>query len=540
MKKRLAILFSLLLVVSSFLVACGGEQESAEAATNGKKVFNTTETAEITTMDASRAKDASSSLPLRNTMEGLYRLGEGDKLEAGMAEGEPVVSPDGLTYTFKIRDAKWSNGDPVTAHDFEYAWKRTLDPATKSQYAFILYDLKNAKEANTGKVALDQVGVKALDDKTLQVQLNRPVPYFQKLLTFYTYLPINKNAVEQYGAKYGLEANTAVYNGPFVLSEWKHEQSYKLTKNETYWDKEAVKLDEVNTKILKDTTAGANLYRTKKLDFARLTSSNVALFQEHEDFGVKQEPAVFYLRFNQKNDVLKNEKARKAIDLAYDKKGIAEIILADGSEPAKYFVPKNFAKDESGKDFREINGTSWTGTRDDAKTLWAEAKEELGIESATLEFLTTDTESAKKISEFIKGELEKRLEGLTVKIKQVPFKQKLELDNKSEYDITMVGWSPDYADPMTFLDMFIQGHNQNNLNYASPEYDELIKTAQQSNDNAVRWEAMAKAEKMLADEAVISPIYQRATSYVLRGKVKNLYMHGIGGEFTYKWVDIQE
>jgi oligopeptide transport system substrate-binding protein len=539
MKRRLAILFSLLLAVSSFLVACGGAGESAEATTDGKKVFNTTEPSEITTMDSSKAKDSSSSLPLRNTMEGLYRLGENDKLEAGMAEGDPVVSPDGLTYTFKIRDAKWSNGDTVKAHDFEYAWKRTLDPKTKSQYAFILYDLKNAKEANTGKVGLDQVGVKALDDKTLQVQLKRPVPYFQKLLTFYSFLPINKNAVEQYGDKYGLEANTTVYNGPFVLSEWKHEQSYKLTKNEMYWDKDVVKLDEVNTKILKDTNASTNLYRTGKLHFSRLTSDNVMLFQNHEDFGIKQDPTIFYLRFNQKNDVLKNQKVRKAIDLVYDKKGIAEIILNNGSEPAKYWVPKNFAKDENGKDFRDINGDAWTGTRADAKQLWAEAKQELGQDNIELRFLTSDTESSKKIAEFIKGELEKHLEGLTIEIDQVPFKQKLELENNSDYDITLVGWGPDYQDPMTFLDMFVQGHTQNNFHFTNDKYDELIKKAQESNDNAVRWAAMAEAEKILADEAIISPIYQRATAYVLESNVKNLYMHAVGGEFTYKWVDIQ-
>ncbi|GGE72155.1 peptide ABC transporter substrate-binding protein [Priestia taiwanensis] len=538
MKKRLAMLFSLSLITSSFLAACSYGNDSADATTGGKKVLNIVEPSEIPTMDSGKAKDAASSLPLRNTMEGLYRVGEGDKIVDGMAEGEPTVSPDGLTYTFKIRDAKWSNGDTVTANDFEYAWKRAIDPATKSQYSFIMFDLKNAKKASKGEVGVDQVGVKALDEKTLEIQLEKPVPYFKNLLTFYTFLPVNKKAVEEHGDKYGTTADTLVFNGPFTMSEWKT-TSYKLVKNDTYWDKDVVKLDEVNTQIIKEVSTAVNLYETNELDFARLTSEHVANYKEHAEFAVRQDPSVFYLRFNQKNDVLKNEKARKAIDLSYNKQGIAETILNNGSVPAKFFVPQNFAKDENGKDFRSLNGDLWTGTTEDAKKLWAEAKKELGKDTMKLEFLTSDTESAKKIAEFIKGDLEKNLAGLTVDIKQVPFKQKLDLEAKSDYQMTMVGWGPDYQDPMTFLDMFVKGHTQNNFNYDNPAYDELIKKAQNSNDNAERWAAMAEAEKMLDAEAVISPIYQRSTAYILKDKVKNLYMHAVGGEFSYKWVDLK-
>lgn len=265
-KKKLSLFLVLLLAVTTFLAACGGNNDTAKDKDGSankpdekkEQVLNLLETQEIPTLDPALATDEVSFIVLNNVMEGLYRLGKDNKPVPGVAESYEV-SQDGKVYTFKLRkDAKWSNGDPVTAHDFVFAWRRVLDPKTASEYAYIMYDIKNAEEINQGKLPVDQLGVKALDDYTLQVELKNPVPYFVSLTVFSSFMPQNEKFVKSQGEKYGLEANTTLYNGPFVLSEWKHEQGWTYKKNPNYWDKDNVKLETINVKVVKDTATAVN------------------------------------------------------------------------------------------------------------------------------------------------------------------------------------------------------------------------------------------------------------------------------------------
>ena len=550
MKKKFSFLLVLLLALSTFLAACGGNDKTSDNGSSGddgdktekkEQVLNLLESSEIPSMDSTLATDSVSFKVMNNVFEGLYRLGENDEPVLGMAAEEPQISEDGKTYTFKIRDAKWSNGEAVTANDFVYAWQKALNPDTGAEYAYIMYDIKNAAKVNAGEVPVEELGVKATDDMTLEVQLETAVPYFKALLSFATFYPQNQKFVESQGDKFGLEADTAIYNGPFTLSEWKHEQSFKLSHNDSYWDADAVKLKEVNFNIVKDTATGVNLYETNKADVAGLSAEFVDKYKSDENFKTKADTSVFFLRLNEGNEVLKNVNARKAIDSAYDKQGMVDVLLNNGSIPAYYLVPKDFVTGPDGTDYREAVGDFGGFDAKKAADYWAKAKEELGKDSIELELLNYDSDSSKKIGEFLKEQLEQNLEGLTVNIKAQPFKQKLELESKGQYDFSFAGWGPDYPDPMTFVDMFVTDGAHNQMGYSNAEYDKLIEQAKGEllDDPEARWQAMVDAEKILFEDQAISPMYQRGSAFLERPYVKGLLRHSFGADASYKWASIE-
>ncbi|QNU24272.1 peptide ABC transporter substrate-binding protein [Geobacillus zalihae] len=550
MKKRFSLFLVLLLALSTFLAACGGgkDNNNAQGGQGGEKpaekkeqVLNLLETQEIPSLDSALATDQVSFIVLNNVMEGLYRLGKDNKPVPGVAESY-TVSEDGKTYTFKLRqDAKWSNGDPVTAHDFVFAWRRVLDPKTKAEYAYIMYDIKNAAAVNTGKLPVDQLGVKALDNYTLQVELENPIPYFISLTVFGTFMPQNEKFVKAQGDKYGLEANTTLYNGPFVLSEWKHEQGWTYAKNPNYWDKDTVKLEKINVKVVKDTATAVNLYETKQADRVGLTAEFVDKYKNDKNFHTKLDPSLYWLRMNTKKEPLNNVNARKAIAMAIDTQAMVDTLLNNGSIPAKFTVPKDFVTGPDGKDFRDANGDLVSYNVDEAKKLWEQAKKELGKDKFTIELLNYDDDVAKKVGEYLKEQLEKNLPGLTVNIKQQPFKQKLELESNMQYELSFSGWGPDYQDPMTFLDLWTTNNPHNQTGWSNAEYDKLIKDAKTTllGDLQARWDAMLKAEKILFEEMPIAPLYQRGRAYLQREYVKDIVIHSFGGDYSYKWAYIE-
>ncbi|WP_379967917.1 peptide ABC transporter substrate-binding protein [Ectobacillus sp. sgz5001026] len=550
-KKKITAVVAPVLVASLALSACGTKDNNTANSGTGKlaakQVLNLTDSAEIPSMDSTLAKDQVSFIVMNNVMEGLYRLDKDQKPTPGVAESY-TKSDDGKTYTFKLRkDAKWSNGDPVTAKDFVYSWKRAVDPATKAEYSYIMFDIKNAQAINQGKASLDTLGVKAIDDNTLEVQLENAVPYFLELTSFGTFYPLNEKFVKAQGDKFGLEASTTLYNGPFVLSDWKHEQSWSYKKNDQYWDNKTVKLTDINVNVVKDVATGVNLYESNQVDRVRLSSEFVDKYKGQKDqFVTEQLASTYFLRLNEKRNgkdtQLANKNLRKAISMAFDKKGLANVILNDGSVSADYLVPKDLVKDSSGKDFRDNKGNLLSTDTAKAKEYFDAAKKDLGTDKITLEFLNYDTETAKKTGEYIKDQLEKNLPGLTVNIKQQPFKQKLELESKQDYEFSLAGWGADYPDPMTFLDMFDSKNAMNEMSYSNPAYDKIIndaKTTLLANPKD-RLDQLANAEKLLLDDAAIAPIYQRGDSYAQRPYVKGIVKHNFGGDYSYKWAYVEE
>lgn len=538
MKRRLATTVSSLLVLSTVLAACGKDSETTTTTPNKdkKQTLRLTTTTEIPSMDSAKTTDSMSFEVLNNVNEGLLRLGEEDAVVDGIAKKDEIdISEDGLKYTFHLRDAKWSNGEPVTANDFVYAWQRAVDPKTASEYSFILYYVKNAEKIFNSELPKDQLGVKAIDDKTLEVTLEQATPYFLQLTTFGTYLPQNQKFVESQGDQYGLEAENVLYDGPFVLSEWKHAESFTLTKNDKYWDKETVKLSEIKYNVVKDTSSAVNLYANGDIDKVMLDSEFVDKYKDNAEYKTQLDARLIFFRFNQKNELFKNEKVRKAFDLAYDKEAITTSILNDGSKPAYWVVPSEWVKGPDQKDFREHNGDFNTYNVEEAQKLWAEAKKELGKDSFELQMLSYDDTTRKKAAEYIAGELTKNLPGLKITVAPQPFEVKLDLEKKLDYDFSFSGWGPDYPDPMTFIDMFISNSAFNEMDYKNPKYDELVGLAKKEVDPQKRWEYMVEAEKVIMNEAGISPIYQRGRAFLQKESVQGIIAHKFGGDFTYKW-----
>ncbi|MGE6398397.1 peptide ABC transporter substrate-binding protein [Bacillus cereus] len=560
--KKLTAVVVPVLAMSVALTACsgsGGEKKTTTTSNSGeekksdikyaaKQVLNRTENQEIPTMDTSKSTDTLGAQILGNTMEGLYRLDKDNKPIPAAAESS-TKSEDGKKYTFKLRkDAKWSNGDPVTAKDFVFGWQRLLDKNTAAEYAFIAYYIKNAEAINKGEKPATELGAKAIDDYTLEVELEKPVPYFLNLLAFPSYYPLNEKFVKEKGDKFGLEADTTVYNGPFVMSSWKHEQGWQLKKNDKYWDNKTVKLEEINYSVVKEVATKVNLYDTGSIDFTLLSGEFVDKYKSNKDeYGEYAESSTFFLRLNQKRNgqdtPLKSKKLREAIALSVDKKGLANVILNNGSKATDQLVPKGLATGPDGKDYQD---TFKNGLKQDTKkaaAAWEEAKKELGKDQVTIELLSYDDGTAKKIADYVKDQIEKNLKGVTINTKIQPFKQKLKLESAQDYEISYAGWSPDYADPMTFIDMFDSKSPYNQMSYSNPKYDELVQKAGNEllSDPKKRWEALGKAEKLfLEEDAGLVPLYQTGRSYVMKPNVKGIVKHNISPEYSFKWAYVTE
>lgn len=553
-----------MLVLSMFLAACGGEEADKEPATPSDKdddtageepaveeeqILNLIAGSEIPTMDSSLVTDSVGFDLLNNVAEGLYRLNQENVAVPAMAEAEPTISEDGLVYTFKIRDAKWSNGDAVTAGDFEFAWKRAMNPDTASEYGPYMMSgvLKNATEISEGSVDFNELGVKALDEKTLEVTLEKPVPYFLSLMAFGTYLPLNEKFVTEQGDAYATNSDALISNGPFTLTEWDGTgSSWSLVKNDQYWDAENVKLTQINYDVVKETATAVNLYKTGEVDRTGLSGEFAAQYANDPELLKEKDSVVFYFKFNQerngKPSPLANKNIREAISKSYNKEDLVNVVLNNGSVAANYLVPAEFTFDENANDFRDINGDLGGYNPEEAKAAWEKGLAELGVTELSLELLGGDSDLSKKMDEYFKSQMEGTLEGLTLNLKQVPFAVRLDLDTAQDYDIQSAGWGPDFQDPYTFMNLFVTDGGNNMMSYSNPKYDELITAAagELATDPEARWNAMAEAEKILiAEDYGISPNYQRGTMQLVKPYVKGVVSHQFGGDYSYKWAFIE-
>jgi len=544
MKKKISYFLSLSVAVSMLLAGCNSSNDKTggTASKSNDQVLNLIGNDELPGLDSSTATDAESFNVLGNVMEGLNTLGKNDAVEPGIAASVDT-NADKTVYTFHLRDAKWSNGDPVTAQDFEYAWKRGADPKTASQYASMFVYLKNGEAVTSGKAKVETLGVKATDPKTLVVTLEKPVPYFESLVTFPTFYPLNQKYVESQGKNYALEAGNLIYDGPFKLTKWDHNVSYTLEKNDTYWDAKDVKLKQINFNIVKDVAATVNLFTTGKVDRVILSSEFVDKYRnDKKDYGTYGTPTTFFLRLNEKRTpALKNANIRKALTYAFNRSDITNGILNNGSTPIGGIVPANFVK-ASGSDFHQANGDLVGYDKAKATQYWQQGLKELGKKDLTLELLGVDDDTNKKVEEYLQGALTSALPGLTINLKQVPFKQKLDSETKQDYDISLGGWGPDYLDATTFLNLFNSKSEFNQMSYNDPKYDDLMNKANKDylTDIPKRDQALLDAEKILIQEdAAIIPLYQRSRAYLMNPKVDGLIVHNLAPDYTYKYVTIK-
>jgi oligopeptide transport system substrate-binding protein len=501
-----------------------------------KQVLNLVEKAEPINLDTAKLIDDSSVKIVTNVMEGLMRLDKDNRPVPGMAADFPKVSADKKTYTFQLRDAKWSDGKPVTAYDFEYAWKRALNPETKSAYAFILYPIQGAEEYHTGKGSAEEVGVKVLDEKTLQVRLKEPIPYFLSLTSFITYSPQRKDIVEKYGDQYAEDADKMVYNGPFVLSEWEHQHSYRFVKNKNYWDRDHVFLDEVNVRIVPDSEEAMSMYVSNRADVVMLNNDLIEAFKDSKEFVTADSGTIYFLRFNTDFSIFRNQKIRQAFSLAVEReelvaKGLIDDIPAGGMVPPLVMGYEGYFRDHA-EEYVDHDPEK-------AKSLLREGMEELDIDTLpAIELLVYD-DDRKRIALVLKEQLQKNL-GAEIRIHPLPQKQKFEVEEQGKFHLSFVRWTGDYNDPMTFLEMW---HSQNALNFggwSNKRYDRLIDRSRENTDYRKRERDLIEAEKILVEEAGAAPLYYEKEAYLQKTYVKNLVRHPVGAKYTLKWVRIDE
>lgn len=400
------IAFSTLAVV---LAACGQSNSSESPAKTGTWTRMVNDV--LTSMDPSTTTDIISGQQVVDTMEGLYRY-KGKTLANGLAT-RMVVSPDGKTYTFTLRHSKWSDGTALTAKDFVYAWRRTVDPKTKSEYAYLYSGIRNADAIMAGKKAKNTLGIRAEGDYKLVVTLDQPIPYFQKMLVNPAFFPQSEKMVAKAGKKYGTNAKDVLTNGPYTLQSWNGTgNTWSETKNKNYWNAKNVHIKTIKTQVVKDSATAKNLYGQGKLDDAILSGQTAASAKTNKDYQAQREMATFYLVPNvAKVPALKNTKIRQALSLALNRPEYVNKVLNDGSIAADSIMPKGIATDPaSGNDFAT---TANKATKQytahnvkEAKKLFAQGLKETGKKSLSIELLSDDTTQGKQSAEYLQNALQ--------------------------------------------------------------------------------------------------------------------------------------
>ncbi|AUJ28338.1 peptide ABC transporter substrate-binding protein [Lactobacillus helveticus] len=534
LKKIMAV--GVVTLAGAALAACGNNSSNSSSGT--KKTLNWMDKTEIEGMDLSKVTDGTSFTQLNNTMEGLYRLGKNSKVEPGLAT-KTTTSNDGKTWTFTLRNNdKWSNGDPVTAQDFVYSWRRTVDPSTGSQYSYLFSGVKNADAIVAGKKRPNTLGVKAEGKDKLVVTLDKRIPYFKLLMGFPLFFPQNQKAVEQYGKSYGTSSKTTVYNGPFVQKGWTGSNlSWKLVKNKNYWDKKNVKLDTINFSVQKTPSTDYNLYQSGKLDAALLGPQASKQLKNQKGYTLRKTSSTIYLEMNMKKKPFTNENFRKAISLAIDRKELANSV-GGAAEPADTLSPENMIE-VNGKDYTDlVRGEATkqfnTFNKSKAQAFWKKAQQELGKKSFNFAILTYDDDASKKAGEYLQSTIESTLKGVNVRVQSIPKKTALNHAGSGNYDVFLMGWTADFSDPISFLDLNTSKNSQNWEKYSDPTYDKLVADSKVTPSETKRWDDLVKAEQRIISTQGVTPLYHPEEAWMVRPSVKNVIYNGAGAPYNFK------
>jgi oligopeptide transport system substrate-binding protein len=485
-------------------------------------------------LDSSRATDHVSHMVLGHIMEGLLRYDVRGELVPGVAERWDIGTERA---TFWLRpNAVWSDGKPVTAADFVFAWKTAVDPATASQYAFIFYAIKNGEAINTGKRRRDDLGVRAVSDRVLEVTFENPIAFFDKLVAFSTYCPIREDFYQGRAGRYGADAGDMLYNGPFRLTQWVHGSRLRLEKNQTYWNRDAVRLDVIDIPyITADSTARINLYRDGRIaGVDKLGADSLDLvLQQRWPLGRFSDGSVWFLQLNQRpGRQMRNLNFRKALQLVNDNGELLNKVLKVPSYlPATSFFP-SWLRGERALLRQEYPPPAVTPDVARAKACLELARRELGGTISPLVLLVDDTPGGGKHAEYLQN-LYRRALDLDVRIDKQIFKQRLAKAEAGEFDIVIYGWGPDYDDPLTFGDFFASWNLNNHARYSNPKLDDQVRIAQRSLNQQERMAAFGEIQRILIEDVVIIPNYERGQMFVEDPRLRGVRRRAIGAEPDY-------
>ena len=501
--------------------------EEGETATGGSggtlNMRNTMEPTSLNTLLATYAYDFT---PINAMIECLYRDDENDVPQPAGAETVDI-SDDKLVYTFHLReDATWSNGDPVVATDYEFAWQQALNPEVASDYAYMLYFIHNAEPYFNGEVEWSEVGVKVIDDYTLEVTLDNPLPYATDLFAFPTLAPINQKFYEEVGAdKYATDAEYFCCNGMYELTEWSHNSQIVFQKREDYWNADAVGPDEIVYKIITDSQAGLNSYLSREIDYTDLDSGEVVQQAEAAGFevGVKPARSSYYLIVNTEDEFMSNQNLRLALAYSIDKQALVDTVYQNDNQPMTSFTPPAImgAAGADGPSFQEAlleeRGEMYPGSGDleKAQEYLQAALEELGctVDELNLSIDCADDSLRRNCATFLQEQWRQNLGIENITVNSMQTKQVAANRQSGDYCMSLGGWSPDYNDAINFLDLWVTDGGNNDSFWSNEEYDNLIAQATAEADEEVRQQYLFDAEEILAAEMPIIPLYWQCQNY---------------------------
>lgn len=519
-----------------------GSADSGESAGGDLNVMLETP---VESLDPQQATDGTSFEVIADYTDGLMQMDADGKAVNALAD-RVDVSEDGLTYTFHIRnDANWSNGRPVTAADFVFAWQRAVDPEVASEYSYMLSDIGqivNAQEIIDGTKDKNELGVKAVDEKTLEVKLNVPVSYFLSLMYFPTFYPVNQTFFESCADTYATSPETTLSNGAFILDEYQPAATtIRLIKNPDYYDSDKVKLVALNYQVIQDSQQALMSYQSGDLDTTLVNGEQVDQVKDDPSYKAIGAGYLWYISPNMKEvKELQNKNIRYAITMALNREAITTDVLKDGSAPTYTAVPMDFATGPDGSDFSADQEKFKDVCRYDATAAadyWNKGLEELGAKEITVTMIHDADDAPIKVAQVVKEQLETTLPGLTVELQQMPKKERVQRMQEGDFELGLTRWGPDYADPMTYLGMWVTKNANNYGFWSNSEYDEIIAdctTGSTAMDPKARWSALYKAEKLVMDEAVIFPLYTQCNAELISTNVSGIEFHPVALNRVYK------
>ena len=527
-----------LTTAAGMLAGCGSKTDT--------DTFRFANDTDIVGMDSTVVDDAMSFNAITAITDGLTTVDVKGNTIPGIAKSWDV-SNNGLTYTFHLRDAKWANGDDVTAQDFVYSWHRIIKNA--GNYAYMLgsegASIKNADSLiDLGTTATDEqlntLGIKATDDKTVVVDLEKNVPYFVGLMSFPCYFPQNQKFVEKCGKNYATKPEYILGNGAYKMTKWIKGNKATFTKNDKYYDAKSVKTKNLEMYLVQDPKTAAQNFDNGKVDYATINSTLVDKYKGKDTFKAIREGYLAYLICNFKADTTANKNLRHALSYAINRKDLCDNILKDGSQPATGFVPAQLCKSPSGKDFREESGKYTDYDVKKAQEYLDAAKKELGTDTITVDLLYgTDESPMDTFAEYLQGSFTK-LKGLKVNMVATVKKDRIyNREASGNFQIACTRWAPDYADPTTFLNVLASSNSNNYGKWENVQYNSLLKQAQNETDVNKRWNELLEAEKVMMDDMPNIPVIQTGTAALQAKNVKGLVHNTVSTPYVFKYVTLK-
>ncbi|QQE80174.1 peptide ABC transporter substrate-binding protein [Alicyclobacillus sp. SO9] len=507
--------------------ACGtashkGTSNGSQSAGSSSQVVKMDLMTEPPTLNPAKAVDTTSGWVMDQVMEGLTYAGKNNKPQPGIAKSWKV-SDGGKVYTFHLRNAKWSNGDAVTAGDFAYALKHVLNPKTGAQFASYLYYIKGAKAYNTGKGSVKNVGIQAVDAHTLKITLANPTPFFLSLTTFWPYFPVDQK-VAQKNPNWYTQASTYVSDGPFKLASWQHQQKLVLEKNNDYWNKSTVHLSKIDAVIVNDNNTQYQMYRSGQLTMdTSLPLDVVPKLIKDKKAKVYPFTGTYFLEINTKKAPFNNVNIRKAFGLSINRTSMTKDVLQGGQIPAYGAVPPGIPGNNG--QFRKNGGNLFKENVAEAKKLLAKGLQQEGLKKlppVTFDYNTSG--SNKKIAEALQQMWSKNL-GVKVNLRNEEWKVYLNKLKNGNYQFGRMGWIDVYADPSATLDLFKANFGSNYTGWKNQQYTKLVQEAESTTNKTQRFKEMHQAEKILIQQMPMIPIYFYTNVFAISNKLQGYVVH---------------